>query len=161
MKAGADTKAADAAIERLARMQKGGLVEVAPGVYRVPEGAACPDVVLARLEAMADGHVRLVPAGEAWARLDSPTVAALGFGGEWATIQRLAEAGFVEVVRVAPHTSLLNLASWWGHLRRCAEDPWFWQSERRLEAYRAACRTVGSRSQRKLKGKKKRVLLKG
>lgn len=131
--------------EHLTMLQKGNLIEVAPSLYRPVNPADVPDVILARLESAGNGAYRLVPAGEAWARLDSTTVQALGFAGRWDTIMRLGLAGFIEVVKPAPGTTLLNLASWWGHLRRVSEDPWFWENDSRMEAYREACRAIPTR----------------
>jgi hypothetical protein len=131
--------------EHLAMLQKGGLIEVAPGLWRPCKPGDVPEVVLARLESAGNGAYRLVPAGEAWARLDSTTVSALGFPGRWDTLLRLGIAGFIEIVKPAPGTTLLNLASWWGHLRRCAEDPWFWDDPRRRKTYLDACREIQQR----------------
>jgi hypothetical protein len=138
------------AVERLAVAQKGGLVEVSPGRW-VPVTVACvPEIVLARMEAVGrDGAYRCVPLTEQWRKLDQPTVNALGLNGQWHTLTRLAAAGFIEIVHVSPGVSLLNLASWWGHLKRVAEDPWFWEAPRRRSAYLAVCREIGTRSQRK------------
>ena len=54
----------------------------------------------------------------------------LGFLGTWETIIRLGRAGFIEVIQVAPRVTLINIDSWYNHLRRCAEDPDFWELSR-------------------------------
>ena len=136
--------------DHLTLLQKGSLVEVAPGMYRPTNPADVPEIVLARLAATGNGAYRLVPAGEAWVRLCTEVVSALGFCGSWDTILRLSAAGFVETVKIAPGTTLLNMQSWWGHLRRCSEDPWFWEEPKRRECYLDAVRTIG-RSERKRK----------
>ena len=42
------------------------------------------------------------------------------------TILRLGRAGFVDVVRVAPNTILLDLDSWYRHLADCMDNPDRW-----------------------------------
>ena len=136
--------------DRLLALQRGSLLLIAPGLYRVAEGidpASIPDILLARTHRAADGAIRLVPAGEQWIRVDSETVEALGLKGNWQTLLRLAACGFIEIVRPSPRTSLLNLASWWSHLRRVAEDPDFWDEgtpagRERMDLYREAVRTI-------------------
>ena len=46
------------------------------------------------------------------------------------TILRLGRAGFVDVVRVAPNTILLDLDSWYRHLADCMDDPDRWEEGR-------------------------------
>ena len=136
---------------RLLTLQKGSLVQIAPGLWRPAEGvdpASIPDVILARTMRAPDGAVRLVPAGEQWVRLDSDIVQALGFAGDCKTLLRLAMAGFIEIVRVAPRCKLLNLSSWWGHVRRVSEDQDFWNADdpkgrARHEAYCRAIAEIG------------------
>jgi len=136
---------------RLLSLQKGSLVQIAPGLYRSAEGVdpdSIPDVILARTVRAVDGAVRLVPAGEQWVRLDSDVVRALGFAGDCKTLLRLGMAGFIEIVRVAPRCKLLNLSSWWGHVRRVSEDQDFWspddsKGKARRTAYLRAIAEIG------------------
>ncbi len=103
------------------------LVEVAPGRYTLmPAGRRAPDMALCRIVPGDDGTLRLCPECVTWARVTGPLLQALGLGRQWMTLYRLARAGFIEMVRVAPHTYILNLDSWYNHLMRCASDPYFW-----------------------------------
>lgn len=43
------------------------------------------------------------------------------------TILRLGRAGFVDLVRIAPNTILLDLDSWYRHLADCMDDPDRWE----------------------------------
>ena len=116
------------------------MVEVSPGRYILaPAGRQVPDVVMCRATPNDDGTWRLCPECVTWARMDSDLLRALGLASQWQTLYRLARAGFVEMVRVAPHTYLLNLDSWFNHLTRCAEDPEFWAEDgrNRIEYRRA------------------------
>jgi hypothetical protein len=74
-------------------------------------------------------------------RLDRRLARMLGFAGQYATLHRLGWAGFIEIVSPSPGVSLLNLDSWFNHLRRCAEDPEFWsKSGPNYRAYSEAIR---------------------
>lgn len=54
----------------------------------------------------------------------------LGLGIGYQTMLRLMRAGFVEYEQPAPRTYLVNLQSYYDHVRRCKEDPEFWGGER-------------------------------
>ena len=54
------------------------------------------------------------------------------------TLKRLIRAGFVDGARVAPMVYTVNLASYFQHLKRCAEDPDFWENPKVREEYRIA-----------------------
>ena len=109
------------------------MVRVAPGRHAwVPKDAATPPdaYVMCRWSKQEDGTYAPVPVAGRYVRLDSRTAALLGFparagedGNErcrYDTILRLGRAGFVDVVRVAPNTILLDLDSWYRHLADCS-----------------------------------------
>lgn len=119
------------------------MVRVAPGKHAwVPKSAATPpdQYVMCRWSRQADGTFAPVPVAGRYVRLDSKTATLLGFplragaGGDarqhercrYDTILRLGRAGFVDVVRIAPNTILLDLDSWYRHLADCMNDPERW-----------------------------------
>ena len=117
-----------------------GMVRVAPGRHAwVPKDAATPPdaYVMCRWSKQADGTYAPVPVAGRYVRLDSRTATLLGFparagadGNErcrYDTILRLGRAGFIDVVRVAPNTILLDLDSWYRHLADCMDDPDRWE----------------------------------
>ena len=122
------------------------MVRVAPGRHAwVPKDAATPPdaYVMCRWSKQEDGTYAPVPVAGRYVRLDSRTATLLGFparesgrGGppphgnercRYDTILRLGRAGFVDVVRVAPNTVLLDLDSWYRHLADCIDDPDRWK----------------------------------
>lgn len=106
------------------------MVEVAPGRFILaPAGRQAPDVVMCRALPAGDGTWKLCPECVTWSRVNGGLLKALGIANQWQTLYRLSRAGFIEMVRVAPHTYLLNLDSWFNHLTRCAEDTEFWDKE--------------------------------
>ena len=137
-----------------------GMVRVAPGRHAwVPKDAATPPdaYVMCRWSKQPDGTFAPVPVAGRYVRLDSRTATLLGFpartpakagrsdmgkGAEreagrsdmercrYDTILRLGRAGFVDVVRVAPNTILLDLDSWYRHLADCMDDPDRWEDGR-------------------------------
>lgn len=126
---------------RLRDATKPSLIEVAPDRYApVFPDIPLADYVLTRPTLQPDGTHRLVPIREAFVRLDPKLAALLGFPGRaYNTIRRLGKAGFIELIVIAPHTTILNLDSWYNHLRRCAEDPEFWAPEgKACRAYKEA-----------------------
>ena len=112
------------------------MVRVAPGRHAwVPKDAATPpdEYVMCRWSKQPDGTYAPVPVAGRYVRLDGRTAALLGFparGEEercrYDTILRLGRAGFIDVVRVAPNTILLDLDSWYRHLADCMDDPDRW-----------------------------------
>ena len=126
------------------------MVRVAPGKHAwVPKSAATPpdQYVMCRWSRQADGTFAPVPVAGRYVRLDSKTATLLGFpmrgvegsasrGGRdgtgnhercrYDTILRLGRAGFIDIVRVAPNTILLDLDSWYRHLADCMDDPDRW-----------------------------------
>lgn len=112
--------------ERLRKLQKMSIVQVAPNVWRHTGNGTEPEMVICRVVPKEDGTLHLVPAYEQWMRLNSKTVKLLGMEGQWHTLMRLGRAGFIEILRPAPNFHMLNLTTWWGHLARVAEDPEYW-----------------------------------
>ena len=119
------------------------MVRVAPGRHAwVPKSAATPppEYVMCRWSKQADGTYAPVPVAGRDVRLDAKTAMLLGFpartddnGNErcrYDTILRLGCAGFVDLVRVAPNTILLDLDSWYRHLADCMDDPERWEEGR-------------------------------
>ena len=120
------------------------MIRVAPGEY-VPLNAAdeAPAAVLAVWEKTAGGTYRAVPMPDRMLRLTAQLAGVLGLQGGYDTLYRLGRAGFIEMIKVAPHTTLLNVDSYYRHLRKCAEDPWYWEDEARLGEYTRAIRMYG------------------
>jgi hypothetical protein len=54
------------------------------------------------------------------------------------TLSRLYQAGQITLYQVSPRVVLLDLESWHAHLKRVAEDPWYWEDRRRLNTYRGS-----------------------
>ena len=119
------------------------MVRVAPGRHAwVPKRAATPppEYVVCRWSKQADGTWAPVPVAGRYVRLDSSTATLLGFSARagadarercrYDTILRLGRAGFVDLVRVAPNTILLDLDSWYRHLADCMDDPDRWEDGR-------------------------------
>ena len=119
------------------------MVRVAPGRHAwVPKRAATPppEYVVCRWSKQADGTWAPVPVAGRYVRLDSSTATLLGFPARagsdarercrYDTILRLGRAGFVDLVRVAPNTILLDLDSWYRHLADCMDDPDRWEDGR-------------------------------
>lgn len=116
------------------------LTQVAPGVWMKTDTAKKPpEVVLAHIVDEGEGLYRVVPIFEELVRVDLKLLQLLGMERHRNTLSRLIESGLVEGVKVAPGTTLLNLASWMNHVARCAEDPDLWDAGRGyLEQYREA-----------------------
>lgn len=108
-------------------IKRDSMVMVAPGVWRNMLPSDPPEIVLGEYRLRADGNYDLVPISDRWVRLTTRVCALLGFGEHHQTLYRLGRAGFIELVRAAPNCFLLNLVSFYNHLRRCAEhggDMW-------------------------------------
>ncbi len=112
------------------------MIRVAPGEY-VPLCPAdeVPKAGIALWEKTRSGTYQAVPVTDRMLRLGAELASLLGFSGDYDTLYRLARAGFIETIKVAPRTILLNVDSYYRHLRRCAEDPWFWENSKRMERY--------------------------
>jgi len=129
--------------QRLRAATRPAFIQVAPGKF-VPasppgDGASAVEdnITLARWKPNGDGTYSPLPYSEPMVRVDSKLIKLLGFRGNWQTLARLGRAGFIEMVRLAPATTLLNLNSYFNHLARCAEDPEFWdEGKGNLKEYR-------------------------
>jgi hypothetical protein len=101
------------------------LVQVAPGVYVEP--GVRPELPVGRRMHLLSGHG------------GSASYAALGLTvRQEATLKRLAESGFIKIIWFAPRSGFLDLDSWDRHLAACADDPWYWDDTKRINAYRGA-----------------------
>ncbi|MDF3129267.1 hypothetical protein P0Y35_08675 [Kiritimatiellaeota bacterium B1221] len=132
-------------IEQMDLFRKPILREVAPGKFVPTAGTSedLPDVMLCRIRDLGNGEVSLEPYREEWMRMDEDNLKLLGLEKSRHTILRLAAAGFIEALKVAPHTWMLNLTSYYNHLRRIAEAQAdgenFWEEGNgNREAYREA-----------------------
>jgi hypothetical protein len=112
------------------------MVQVAPGRWMVNGGGEPPEVVIASLSKRGDGTYECLPITERMAALDAALVRRLGFSSDRGrTLKRLAMAGFIEIVYPSPKRALINLDSYYNHLRRVAEDPEFWKNDANRKAY--------------------------
>lgn len=102
------------------------MVQVAPGKWVPNKIQEPPELSLCKWQTNGDGTFSPLPFTERMVRMNARLARLLGFPDHWDTLLRLGRAGFIELVPVSPHTSMLNLNSWYNHLRRCAEDPEFW-----------------------------------
>jgi hypothetical protein len=128
-------------IEQLREATRPVMVQVAPGRYSPTDPTKpIPNITLAAWIRNEDGTYRPSPVQENFVRINPRLIRMLGFEDRtFATLRRLGNAGFIELIKAAPHCTLLNLTSWYNHLRRCAEDPEFWEAGKgNLEEYRRA-----------------------
>ena len=124
--------------ERLRELTKPVMIQVAPGKWMADQDKTPPDYTVAEWHKNGDGSYTPVPAAGKLVRVTSRLVRELGFTGQWCTLRRLWRAGFVEMLQIAPNTTLINLDSYYNHLRRVAEDPDFWERGKpNFEHYRA------------------------
>jgi hypothetical protein len=132
--------AANPLADRLRKASRPPMVKVAPGLYvKEPAADGVVEMCIGRFVPEADGqHYRFVPLMENMVRVDARVLKMIGMERQMKTLERLGRGGFIEVVRVAPHTTLLNLESWYGHVARCAEEGEEYWSERRVREYRRA-----------------------
>ena len=123
--------------KRIREATRPDMVQVAPGRY-IPrtDAVQVPGVTLARYEALDDGGYAVKPFQERMIRMTPELLDLLGLGDRTRrTLLRLGRAGFLEVLQISPRCFMLNLDSYFGHLRRVAEDPWFWENEQNRRAY--------------------------
>lgn len=126
---------------RLRAATKPAMHQIAPHLY-APDPAAdwVPEFTLSRFVEREPGKYALVPVLENFVRITADVLKQLGVGRQFNTLKRLGRAGFIELIPIAPHCYLLNLDSYYNHVRRCAEHPdGFWSpGAGNLEAYREA-----------------------
>ena len=123
--------------KRLREAMRPDMVQVAPNKWQPRNQAVkVPDVALASFVQEDDGTYSAIPFQERMARISPNLTEILGLGrGAVRTIKRLGRAGFIEVLQVSPRFYVLNLDSYFNHLRRVAEDPWFWENKDNLREY--------------------------
>lgn len=112
--------------ERLRAATRPEMVQVAPGRWAPRAGGDAPDMTLARWHREPDGTYTPIPCAERMAKLTNRLCRLLGIPGQAETLRRLSRAGNIEMIKISPQIYLLNLDSWFNHLRRCAEDPELW-----------------------------------
>jgi hypothetical protein len=127
---------------RLQHVTQADMVQVAPGIWTPKGPGEVTELTLAHWVAQGDGTYRLTPYRDRLVRLCRRVASLLGFHGYYNTLFRLWWAGYIEIVKVAPGTHLINLDSYYNHLRRCAEDPEFWDDKARLEEYQRGFRRL-------------------
>jgi hypothetical protein len=115
------------------------MVEVAPHQYvQMDLKLELPEMVLCDVVAQADGSYKLVPrTWERFERLTSDISRKLGLGDRTDTLRRLIRGGFVAGAKVSPDLYTINLASYFQHYDRCADDPYYWNDPKVLAEYRA------------------------
>ena len=119
------------------------MVRAAPNLY-VPSTAIVPEYSVCAWHEVKSGQYEPVPELTRLIRVNSLLLKALGMAHQEKTMRRLGDAGFIEMFPVAPHTWMLNLDSWYGHCRRVAEDPEFWDRGRgNIECYSDVLRGAG------------------
>lgn len=129
-------------IQRIHPGRPEGMVEVAPNRYvqldlnyTPPETVFC-DVVPVPGE---PGKFTLKPrTWEKMVRVTAELSLQLGLESRTDTLRRLIRSGFVDGARVSPRTYTLNVASYFAHFKRCAEDPDFWTKPQVLKEYYAS-----------------------
>lgn len=120
--------------ERVA-LGKSAMVPAGPERWRPREGADAPKTCVCRWRQCADGTYRPEPFPYRWVQVTPELLRELGFApatddrARRDTLQRLAAAGFVRMVRISPGVTLLDLDSWETHLWRCLEDPFYWEKD--------------------------------
>jgi hypothetical protein len=141
--------------QRLQEAARPDMVQVAPGRWAPRPGRKAPDMTLATWQQNADGTYTPTPMTERMVKLTRKLTTLLGFPGQFETIRRLGRAGYVECIKLTPHIYMLNLDSWFGHMRRCAEDPDFWDADgKNLRAYRQAQGWIERDTRKEASGRK-------
>ena len=111
------------------------MVRVAPDKHCwVPKpGAAVPMYAVCRWVKKPEGYT-LTPVGGRWVRMSAKLCAELGFRDmsrdrKHETMMRLHRAGFIDMVQPSPGVWLLDIDSWFRHLKACAENPEMWEED--------------------------------
>jgi hypothetical protein len=120
--------------DRLASLAKPDMVRVAPDKHAwVPADRTrpTPEFVLCRWSRTTDGAYRPIPISGRWARVTGELMANLGFESgrryqRYETLFRLANAEFVDMVKVSPGCWMLDLDTWFRHMASCADEPGKW-----------------------------------
>lgn len=129
-------------VDRLQEATRPVMAQVAPGKYAPWKAKGkVQEYCLCMWRDNGDGTWSPIPINQRLLRLDRKLGDLLGFPGQYQTLRRLGEAGFIEVIPVAPHCFFINLDSWFNHVRRCAETPEIWQPGGKfIKAYRSVVR---------------------
>ena len=123
--------------QRLKECTEKTMVQIAPNKWVPHHIAEPPQLSLCEWQPNGDGTFHPRPYEERMVKLDGKLARFLGFSGKWDTLHRLGRMGCVELIQVAPKLYMLNFISWLNHLRRCSEDPEFWDKGRGyIEEYR-------------------------
>jgi hypothetical protein len=119
-------------------VQTAPVIEVAPNRFvQMDLSFKLPETVFADVVPAGNGVYKLVP--RTWERFERVTgelCRKLGLGDRTDTLRRLIRAGFVDGGRVSPDLYTVNLASYFAHLKRCSEDPAYWDNPKVLDEYR-------------------------
>ena len=146
-------------VARLRELTKPDMIQVAPGKWTpAAAGGAAPEFTVAAWRANGDGTYGLAPHDERLVRLTRKLAAKLvGEGIQMNTFHRLARAGYIEIVQPVPQLRLLNLDSWYNHLRRCAENPEMWEmGSKWRKAYQQAQGWIDPETRRESTGRRKK-----
>lgn len=143
--------------QRLRDLTRPDMVQVAPGRWAPAPGRKPPDFTIAEWHQNPDGTFTPVPHPERMVRLTRKLVARLvGESIQMHTFYRLARAGFIEIVHPVPGMRLINIDSWYNHLRRCSETPEMWGPESKfLRAYRMAQGWIDRDTRREASGRRR------
>lgn len=115
-------------VERLRDAVKPEMVQVAPGKWIRNSGGEPPEVSLVHWQKNEDGTYIPLAFTDRLARLDKELLKEMKLNmGLYSTIRRLGEMGCIETIRIAPRVILINMDSWYNHLRKCAENPDLWE----------------------------------
>lgn len=117
-------------------------LQVAPGRYR-RVAVHAPEYAVGTFVPAGNDEFAFKPVLERMVRLDQRVLNAIGMGNQRNTLMRLGRAGFVEIVPAAPRLWLLNLDSWYNHVRRVAEEGESFWNNKRTRAYVTAIREGG------------------
>ncbi len=116
--------------ERFHEATRPPMVRIAPGIFApVIDGGRAPKFTLAKYVDQHDGTYRLVPVLSQLVRVSNELLHLLGLSdstskkGSYNTLIRLANAGFVTMVKVSPKCYMLDLDSWARHISKCAKNP--------------------------------------
>lgn len=126
--------------DRLRRATRPVMLQVGPSVYiKNPDAKSPQDYTIAQFVPDGEGQFRLVAHPERMVRLTQEVLDMIGMSNQRMTMVRLAKAGLIEMIAVAPRTYSLNLDSWYNHVRYCAEHPDCWEEgQKYLKEYRRA-----------------------
>lgn len=122
--------------QRLAAATKKTMTQVAPGenVYTPEPGQDAPEFVLAKFVRIQNTNTyKLIPYSQRMARVNEKLMSLLGFPSsqdrpvQYQTLRRLANAGFIEMIQISPGTWMLDVDSWFRHLRYCVQNPDCWE----------------------------------